>query len=188
MNIENPPRNDKFRGGHLYDCKIANTIGDHTQYSVGADASVRPLGITVSPQHFVKTAMRSAGRTGSSAPTGAYRFALVHSNLWRCTAREGGNPSPTQIWRLRANVAASQNVPPFSSSVSLREPPSPHGEGFGACYFTVRAKNLPQQMLRQISYAFFHFRQRRAILRRRWAFFRMKNTITSATAASVAMR
>ena len=25
----------------------------------------------------------------------------------------------------------SQNVQPFSSSVSLREPPSPHGEGFG---------------------------------------------------------
>ena len=39
-----------------------------------------------------------------------------------------------------------------------------------------------------VSYAFFHFRQRRAILRRRWAFFRMKNTITSATAASVRMR
>lgn len=30
-----------------------------------------------------------------------------------------------------ANVAAEQNVQPSSSSVSLRETPSPQGEGFG---------------------------------------------------------
>ena len=33
--------------------------------------------------------VRPAGRTGSSAPTGAYHFALVHPYLQRCPAREG---------------------------------------------------------------------------------------------------
>ena len=39
--------------------------------------------------------------------------------------------SPREAFAL-CKRAASQNVPPFSSSVSLRLPPSPQGEGFGA--------------------------------------------------------
>ena len=48
--------------------------------------------------------VRPAGRTGSSAPTGACAFASVHANLQPCTAREGQSPSPTQIWWLCANA------------------------------------------------------------------------------------
>ena len=36
--------------------------------------------------------VRTAGRTGSSAPTGAYRFALVRMDLQYCTARAGQAP------------------------------------------------------------------------------------------------
>ena len=36
--------------------------------------------------------VRAAGRTEASAPTDAYRFALVHQNRQRCTAREGQAP------------------------------------------------------------------------------------------------
>ena len=69
--------------------------------------------------------VHAAGRTGSSAPTDACVFARVHSNLQCRAAWAGSNPAPTLIWWFGTNVATAQNVHPFSSSVSLREPPVP---------------------------------------------------------------
>ena len=40
--------------------RIAHSIGENAKCSVGADASVRPLGTTVLPQRFVKTVVPTA--------------------------------------------------------------------------------------------------------------------------------
>ena len=97
-------------------CKPAHAIGDPAQRPVGADASVRPAvrtckhGCTDANPHTVcrgrcphrpvqqaQSVLRNiaaktgvpTGRTGSSAPPGAFVFASVHQNLQRRSARAG---------------------------------------------------------------------------------------------------
>ena len=62
--------------------------------------------------------VHTAGRTGSSAPTGACRFALACAILRRCTAGRG-KPLPY----VTTKRATSQNVLPFSSSGASRHLP-----------------------------------------------------------------
>ena len=136
--------------------KFARTIGENAQRPVGADASVRPLGNGKFAATFRKNdcalcgrarhrplqmlygfagvhsclQVRTAGRTEASAPTGAYRSALVHSKFATVYRAGGVEPLPYAGLTVGCKRRTFQNVQPFSSSVSLREPPSPHGEGF----------------------------------------------------------
>mgnify|MGYP004502341973 CR=1 FL=1 len=95
------------------------TNGDNAQRPVGADDPVRPLGVHGFAATYHKNGrayrrgrcghrplqtvcvfaevhpclqVRAAGRTEASAPTGACRFALVHSILQRYAARAGQAP------------------------------------------------------------------------------------------------
>ena len=111
----------------------------------GSSAPTEPF--SVLPMVCAILRLHSAGR-GRTPPLRSrgkfYGFALARSNLQVRTAQSFRHgfavPPPFTQGRLwcGANVAASQNVQPFSSSVSLRLPPSPQGEGFGGCVHILR--------------------------------------------------
>ena len=79
---------------------------------------------------FCRCAPRGRGRTPPLRK-------IITSSLFTITSYLSC-PAPT----LRRNVATAQNVQPFSSSVSLRLPPSPHGEGSWHCESTGNFKSL----------------------------------------------
>ena len=144
----------------------------HTHAPVGADASVRPLGNCGFAATYRKTDVRRAGRCGhrplqtwcifasvrpilqvrsagesaASTPYGDFCMAAFVVRFWWCVLRGRGR-APNLL--VDCKRAASQNVQPFSSSVSLRLPPSPHGEGV-----FLRA---PEKIRRQLPPDFFMF-------------------------------
>ena len=82
------------RRAHHQNCA---TNGDHIPCFVGADASVRPLGNCGFAATLRENGRASCGRTGSSAPTGADRFALVRAGLRRYSAGRGRAPPLRQL-------------------------------------------------------------------------------------------
>ncbi len=89
--------------------KIARTVGENAQRPVGADASVRPMGTTVLPQRIVKMDVRRAGRCGHRPLQTLCVFALVRSILQVHTAGRTGSSAPTGCvpFRIGAPVSAT---------------------------------------------------------------------------------
>ena len=128
--------------------------------------------------------VRTAGRTGSSAPTGAYVSALVRSNLHRCSARAGQAPplrydelfgcSKSALLRRRAGGLRNNQNAPRSKSPSHRDWDS-RGSGRDVWVFSAyrspHSSNKPRSSYTE-SLPF-------------WFFIARSSAMTSATAPSI---
>ena len=121
-------------------------FGENVKRPVGADDPVRPWGnlgfvatyrknervpmrvdVGIDPYKYCTIShwcvrfsrVHPAGRTGSSAPTGVFAFALVYSNLHYCTAGRGRAP-PLRYDETRYN---SNRTPSHPFRVRFAHPP-----------------------------------------------------------------
>ena len=94
-----------------------------------------------SPMACAGLQIQSAGESAASTPTDILRGRQSSCKFVGASCAGGASPAPTQICWFDANVATSQNVPPFSSSVSLRLPPPHKGKAVGAVQTPVRDKH-----------------------------------------------
>ena len=90
--------------------------------------------------------VRRGGRTGSSAPTGAYVFALVHSIFPRDTAREWQSPFCLlgQLLPALAAAAASLDGKPFRSFCQIDSLPC--GNALVITYFKLPCRFTVAQL------------------------------------------